>query len=222
MSATLASDIALNQASTAREVKGCARPPVDTETKLSRDAPASCDIAELTRAIVRGDETAFSRFYDLFAPRLFGFLLVVTSGQEDLTRELHQTVMIKAAAKPHIFANEDALWAWLTQIGRNAYIDYVRKSMRGTSRMARECSDENAGTADSSRNDLLLVCLDDAIEELNEAERSLVDSIYVHRRAQAEVALETGQTTKAVESKLARIRARLRKTILTKLKHEDR
>ena len=78
------------------------------------------DTTRLTRAIVTGDETAFSEFYDRYSGRLFGFLLVLTSGQEDAARELHQIAMVKVARKFKVIATEAELWAWLAQVARNA------------------------------------------------------------------------------------------------------
>ena len=38
--------------------------------------------------------------------------------------------MIKAARKFRVFEHEAALWAWLSQIARNALVDYAREQSR--------------------------------------------------------------------------------------------
>ena len=48
---------------------------------------ASMDIRSFTRAIVKGDEAAFGEFYERFSGRLYGLLLFLTSGQEQIARE---------------------------------------------------------------------------------------------------------------------------------------
>src|SRR5687767_12725442 len=94
---------------------------------------------QLTRAIVGGDEAAFGDFYDRYSGRLYGFLLVLTSGQENVAREVHQIVMAKVARKFKVIATEAELWAWLAQVARNAFVDHVRKQVR-----RRECALDGA------------------------------------------------------------------------------
>jgi DNA-directed RNA polymerase specialized sigma24 family protein len=50
----------------------------------------------------------------------------------------------------------------------------------------------------------------------------LIESVYFEQRTHGEIAAGSNQTAKAIESRLARIRARLRQFILRKLKHEER
>jgi RNA polymerase sigma-70 factor (ECF subfamily) len=178
------------------------------------------EISQLTRAIVAGDEAAFAQFYDLYSARLWRFLLVLTSGQEDMVRELHQVVMIKVARKLRGFTTDEALWAWLAQVARHAFIDYLRKQNRRLEHPFSESALNSLRVPDNQAEKHLTDWLDHALQHLNGEERALVESVYFEDRAHREVAAETGQTAKAVESRLARIRAKLRKFILTKLKHD--
>ena len=60
------------------------------------------------------------------------------------------------------------------------------------------------------------------LNEMYEEERVLVESVYFQRRRQRDLADDSGMTPKAIESKLARIRAKLRQFVLQRIKNERR
>jgi RNA polymerase sigma-70 factor, ECF subfamily len=182
--------------------------------------PMPSDTLRLTRAIVSGDEAAFGEFYDAYSGRLYGFFLVLTSGQEDLARELHQVVMVKVARKFRVIATEPELWAWLSQIARNAFVDLVRKGAR-----RRECPlDAAAADRSQAHADLaeqhLLEQLEGGLQGLEPDERALVEAVYFEKRSHKDVAAETGLTIKAIDSKLCRIRAKLRTFVMRRTSDE--
>ena len=49
-----------------------------------RDQTAWIDVRSRTLAIVKGDEAAFGEFHDRFSGRLYGLLLFLTSGREEI------------------------------------------------------------------------------------------------------------------------------------------
>jgi RNA polymerase sigma-70 factor, ECF subfamily len=198
-------------------------PAADSEAIIAGPRnPAPSETARLTRAIVAGDESAFSQFYDLYAGRLCRFLLVLTSGQEDLARELHQVVMIKVARKCRVFTADEELWAWLAQVARHAFIDCLRQQNRRSELPFSESALDALHAPERPTDQVLIEWLDHGLESLEAGERALVQSVYFQERTHGEVAAESGQTAKAVESRLARIRARLRQFMLKKLRHETR
>jgi hypothetical protein len=93
------------------------------------DAPV-LDLLHVTAAIRRGDEAAFHTFYEHYCDRLYRYLLVVTHGNEDLSRELMQTTMTKVVRAMKPIADERSFWSWLTTIARNAFLDACRKTRR--------------------------------------------------------------------------------------------
>src|SRR5438132_7588450 len=117
------------------------------------------DTERLTRAMVAGDERAFSQFYDLYSGRLFRLLLVLTSGQEDLVRDLHQVVMVKVARKLRGFSTDEKLWAWLAQVARHAFIDYVRKQNRQSEQPLSEFALASLANPDSQPEEPLMQLL---------------------------------------------------------------
>ena len=182
---------------------------------------ATIDIRSLTRAIVKGDEAAFGEFYDRFSGRLYGLLLFLTSGREEISREILQITMIKAARKFRVFEQEAALWAWLSQIARNALVDYIREQSRLPKPVSIELFASSSAAPEAAEEELLQ-WLECGLNELDEDERELVESIYFERRRQRVLADECGTTPKAIESKLARIRAKLRQFVLQRIKNEQR
>lgn len=176
------------------------------------------EIGSLTRAIVDGNEEAFGRFYDQYHGRVYGLLLVLVSGREDLARELHQQAMIKVARKFRAFDSEPQLWAWLSEVARNVFRDYLRAESRRLKRNRSACAD---GENLSQTAEHLLEWLDEALNELDKEERLLIDAAYFENRSQAEIAGANGQTVKAVESKLARTRAKIRAFIVRKTRYES-
>jgi RNA polymerase sigma-70 factor (ECF subfamily) len=182
---------------------------------------ASIDIRSLTRAIVKGDEAAFGEFYERFNGRLFGLLLFLASGREEIAREILQITMIKVARKFRVFEHEPALWAWLSQIARNALVDYIREQSRLPKPVSTELLASSSAAPEAAEEELLQ-WLECGLNELDEEERELVESIYFQRRRQRVLADESGTTPKAIESKLARIRAKLRQFVLQRIKNEQR
>src|SRR5262245_2651654 len=153
---------------------------------------SSVNVLGLTARIVRGDEHAFNQFYAEFSPRIFRFLIVVTAGDEEMSRELHQSVMITVAQKLKVFESEEALWAWLAQVARNKWKDACRKRVREERLM----SNYAFGTADdSSRTERV----QEALRALAAPERDLIETFYFDDLPQKEIARSSGRTLKAVE-----------------------
>jgi len=181
----------------------------------------SPEIQSLTRAIVKGDESAFEEFYERFSGRLYGLLLFLTSGREEVAREIIQITMIKAARKFRVFQREAALWAWLSQVARNSLVDYLREQSRLPNPVTIDLLASSVAAAGGVEEELL-EWLECGLDKLDEEERVLVESVYFQRRRQKDLADESGSTQKAIESKLARIRAKLRQFILQRIKNEQR
>ena len=180
----------------------------------------SC-IPELTRAIKGGDHAAFERFYGIYFPRLYRYLLVSSGGWEEGVQEALQESMIRVVRHMKPFADEADLWNWLRRIARTALIDQVRrdrKSRRLTFPMsladAMELADRDAAEDGSIElKHQLHLCLG----ELEPVERHLVEGKYLEGKSTKLLAAEHGLTPKAVESRLARTRKKLKTLILARL-----
>jgi RNA polymerase sigma-70 factor (ECF subfamily) len=183
-------------------------------------APAAPDIEALTRAVRRGDADAFSRFYDLYSFRLYKFLLVLARGEENDAREVCQTVFIKLAKRCDVFSDERRLWAWLCVLAKNTFVDQYRRQQRLDRFVSLdELSAEPNGHAPPEYR--LGEILREGLAALPPDERELIQAAYVDKRPLRELADESGQTYKAVESRLGRLRQKLKEQLLKDLRHEN-
>jgi len=178
------------------------------------------DIQVLTRAVKHGDAEAFSRFYDLYSFRLYKYLLVLAHGDEGEAREACQSVFIKLAKRCDIFEEERRLWGWLCVLARNTFIDQCRSRQR----LNRFVSLDDVGAEPDGRvrpENRLSESLHEALASLPPDERELLEAVYVDKRPIAAVAAEAGMTYKALESRLGRLRQRLKEQLLKDLRHDN-
>jgi RNA polymerase sigma factor (sigma-70 family) len=177
-------------------------------------------LRDLTAAIRHGDEAAFGRFYDLYGFRLYKFVLVLARGQETEAREVTQAVLIKLARGLPDFDDEAKLWSWLCKVAKNVFLDHCRSRRRQPchtplEQLVGEVSDESGAQRQLAEH------LEEALAVLTPEERELIQAVYVDCRRLGELAAEGRQTYKAMESKLARLRERLKKHLLTQFRHEQ-
>jgi RNA polymerase sigma factor (sigma-70 family) len=178
------------------------------------------DIQTLTRQVRRGEAEAFSRLYELYSFRLYKFLLVLTRGNEIEAREVCQAVFIKLTRRCDVFDDERRLWAWLCALAKNTFIDHCRLRQRlnrfvPLAELSAE-PDEHMN-AEHRLSDIL----HEALGALPPDERELIQAAYVDKRPLRELAEEAGQTYKAVESRLGRLRKKLKEEVLKDLRHEN-
>jgi RNA polymerase sigma-70 factor (ECF subfamily) len=177
------------------------------------------NLKELTKAICRGDETAFTQFYDLYSLRLYKHLLALTRGNEGEAREVLQTVVMKLAKRFEVFDEERRMWGWLRRLARNAYLDLCR--VRGRDRRFVSLEEHKPELVEGREGEhRLSESLRQALEQLTVEEQELMRAAYVDERPLQELADASGQTYKAVESRLARLRRKLKTKLLNHLRHE--
>lgn len=200
--------------------------PASTPTSVAAESTAHAPLPEkspvdtawrtLPAAIRRGDEAAFGRFYDLYGFRLYKWVLVLVRGNEAEAREVLQAILIKLARGIPDFEREPVLWAWLCTLSRNAFLDHCRSRLRHQRHYALD--DQTAEFRDvSDAGRQLCDSLGEAMTDLSPEERELIQAAYVDRRSLGELAAEHGQSYKAMESRLARLRLRLKNRLLKQL-----
>jgi len=216
-----------NSAAPILEAAGLSVPSASARARLKRPLKASGNTAEgapgirsLTLAIRRGDAAAFARFYDLYSFRLYRFLLVLARGDENTAREVCQAAMTKLAKRFEVFDDERMLWAWLCALAKNAFIDHYRAQRRRDRFVSLEEMPASLAGAENSTC-RLSETLGEALAALRPEERELMQAAYVDGRPLQELADASGLTYKAVESRLARLRQKLKEQLLTDLRHEN-
>ena len=166
---------------------------------------------------------AYRAFYDAYFDRLWRYLLVVAAGNEDAAREAMQATLVRVTRHIKIFRSEEIFWSWLTVLARSAFSDETRKRRRYFSfleRFTRHAAVESDVANDSQTDGRLGILLERHLASLPPDERKLVEQKYFVRRAVREIAGELQTTEKAVESKLSRIRRKLKDAVLAELNHE--
>ncbi len=166
---------------------------------------------------------AWRTFYDAYFDRLWRYLLVIAAGNEDAAREALQAALVRVTRHIKVFRDENIFWSWLTVLARTAFADETKKRRRYFSfldRFTQHAEVEFDGANDNQANGRLQILLEQKIALLPPDEQKLVGQKYFACRAVREIADELQTTEKAVESKLSRIRQKLKDTVLTELKNE--
>jgi RNA polymerase sigma-70 factor, ECF subfamily len=174
--------------------------------------PLPSRMLEISRGVAKGDEEAAREFFEMFADRLFRFLIVVSRGDEEMAREALSNTMVKAVRSIRPLATEEDAWRWLTRIARNCFVDLCRKKKRCV-----ETDEISVNVAAPQADRCLESALNESVNELPAEEQKMVEQFYFEEESQLEIAAEKYISRKAVESKLARIRQKLRAAILRKL-----
>ena len=178
----------------------------------------SWSIPALTAAVCRGDEAGMRVLYVRYRDRLTRYCLVVARGDEAAADEAVQAAFLKAVRSLRKLEDEPALWAWLARAARCSLVDAGRSRSRYRAVLEKFAS-LFAGPPETPEDAELLwhQALDSALESLDAGARLLIEARYFQHRPLAEVAMEQGTTDRAIESRLARIREKLRQSILQQL-----
>jgi len=171
----------------------------------------------LVARLLRGDEDAFTAFFDASFGPLFRFALPRVGGDASTAEEIVQTTLVRAVRKLASYRGEAALLTWLTTICRHEIADFF-ESQRRVPPMIELSEDvpeiraalESIGAEDAMQRKeagrLVQVVLDRLPNRYGDAlEWKYIDSLSV-----AEIAGRLGITAKAAESVLSRAREAFR------------
>jgi RNA polymerase sigma-70 factor (ECF subfamily) len=179
-------------------------------------------IRRITAQMRAGDEAAFAEFYECYCDRLYRCLILLTRGDEVFARDLLQTTMTKAMRAIREFATEHQLWNWLACIARNSFIDGLRRAKANPQLVPLRSEDGLEATTIPSADDetSLFDALERCLDVMEPQQRALVEAFYFKEGTYESIAQEQNTTPKAVESKLARARQKLRAALLQQLRYE--
>ena len=185
-----------------------------TDEQIRADA-----IPRLTAGAAAGDESAFRELFDRYHGRIYRYALVVASGDEALAGDAAQEVFLRLHRHLQPFLSQEGLWAWLTLAARSFLIDSSRTKARQIK--LKDGLERHILTEPSSEADFtLLQKLKSCCSALDHDERQLIENFYSERKSIQQISEALGTTYKAVESKLTRIRAKLRQSLLKKTNDE--
>lgn len=197
-------------------------PPIEIIAKMATEPKPSPDVLTLTARMSRGDEAAFHEFYKLYFNRLLRYLFVVAGGQEEIAREALQLTFMRVARHVRKFDSETAFWNWLAVLARNCAVDELRNRNRQQSLLARFFQQRPADVdlKSDEADEQFLNLLEKEIAGLPDDERLLLERKYFAEETTRDLAEEFQVTEKAMESRLLRIRRKLKTVILDRLKNE--
>jgi RNA polymerase sigma factor (sigma-70 family) len=112
------------------------------------------------------------------------------------------------------FDSEEIFWCWLKAVARSAARDRGRKQRRYFNFLEKFALQPPAEPPNCDLSDTL----EESLEELDSGDRDLIEAKYVQGETVREISAGTGMTEKAVESRLLRLRQRLRERLLQKLR----
>jgi RNA polymerase sigma-70 factor (ECF subfamily) len=180
-------------------------------------------VGALTREMVKSDEASYRIFYGAYVHRLSRYLLVVTRGDEDAMHEALQATLVRVVRHIKVFPDETRFWNWLTVLARTALFDQQRKRSRYLAfldRFTEHARTEAAGSNDGEADAKLLTLLDRSLQSLPPDERELVEQKYFANLPVRGIAEELQTSEKAIESRLTRVRRKLKNLVLNELKND--
>ncbi len=180
------------------------------ESDAASRADSSEPLAEMTLGMRRGEATAWNEFHRrYYFPLLRHAAARLPSGEAEAAV---QAAYLRVARHIKRFQNEDDFWRWLCCIQRCAILDQMRERHRSNRLRERFqlwtelWRSRHRGPA----RDDLSEALDDALHELADADATLLRRKYFEGWSTAELAAESCCTEKAIEGRLARLRATLK------------
>ena len=183
------------------------------------DPPAP--LLTLTTDLARGDDAAWAEFHRHFGPRIFRQLLAATRGDHDLASEALQQTYLRIARHARPCDSEPMFLAWLRVVARSALNDCRRRRLSFWNLLQRRHADPSGDDDSRATEDDLLAALDDALAQLDADDRDLLEAKYLSGADVRSLAAQLMISAKAVESRLSRARAELRRLLLAGIpRHE--
>lgn len=179
-----------------------------------RRPPNEAD-AELVRQMNRGDASAFTTFYDRFAPGLFSMIYAILRDQaesEDVLQEAFVQMWKRASTYD---AKRSSLFTWAVMISRHKAIDRLRSRQRHSrlaEAVANEPDDITASAPVEGADDLL------ARSDERERVRAALAQLGTVQREAIDLAFFAGLTQTQISEKLGTplgtVKARIRRGLL--------
>jgi RNA polymerase sigma-70 factor, ECF subfamily len=178
---------------------------------MPRASPQALPLADLSRRMTLGENTAWELFHTQYGSTMFRILLASTNGDPHLASEALQRAYLRVARHVRI-CDDEATWiSWLRTICRSALSDSRRReySFWNLLRRQREQPPERFSELASPESSLFAK-LDAAMARLEPEARALLESKYFQGDSVHTIAKTLNLSSKAIEYRLSRARAELR------------
>ncbi|SHH24536.1 RNA polymerase sigma-70 factor, ECF subfamily [Cognatiyoonia sediminum] len=156
------------------------------------------------------DKEAFAELFSHFAPRVKSFLMK-SGASHDVAEECAQDVMATLWRKAHMFDPAKAsVSTWIFTIARNRRIDMLRKQRRPEPEDLPWGPEAEPDQADAMALQEETDQLGQALAQLPEKQRTLIEKAYFGDLSHSEIAAETGLPLGTIKSRIRLALERLR------------
>jgi len=156
------------------------------------------------------DKEAFAALFSHFAPRVKSFLMK-SGASHDVAEECAQDVMATLWRKAHMFDPAKAsVSTWIFTIARNRRIDMLRKQRRPEPEDLPWGPEAEPDQADAMALQEETDQLGQALAQLPEKQRTLIEKAYFGDLSHSEIAAETGLPLGTIKSRIRLALERLR------------
>ena len=156
------------------------------------------------------DKQAFAELFSHFAPRVKSFLMK-SGASHDVAEECAQDVMATLWRKAHMFDPAKAsVSTWIFTIARNRRIDMLRKQRRPEPEDLPWGPQAEPDQADAMALQEETDQLGQALSQLPEKQRTLIEKAYFGDLSHSEIAAETGLPLGTIKSRIRLALERLR------------
>ncbi|MBO9619686.1 MAG: sigma-70 family RNA polymerase sigma factor [Niabella sp.] len=170
----------------------------------------------LLLAISTGDETAFSRFFDLYKTKVYGYLLSFVKLQE-VAEELTLDVFLKVWQKKEILAEVKEPAAFLFVVSKRKALDFLKMAARDQ-RLQQLIADHIAAATQSEQEQ---VSITNQLEQ-KELVEQLLKELSPQRKEILTLSRLEGLSHVEIAQKLHISRNTVKNTITQSLKHLER
>jgi len=163
----------------------------------------------LRDAVLAGDERAWRTLYDESFAGLYAYVLWRCAGLRDRADEAAQETWLTAVRRIGRFNPETGGFAgWLRGIAANVLRNQIRRDrLRRMSGRLPDLADDSGRLRDPARQAERIAI---ALSALPDRYEAVLRAKYLEGRSVADIALEVGETSKAIESLLSRARQAFR------------
>lgn len=178
----------------------------------------------LTAGLAKGDNAAWRQFHREHGPAIMRQLLCATRGDYALASEALQQTYLRVARHARECAESAMFSAWLRRVAATALSDCRRRHRSFWALLLRRKAEPTEVCSAPEEDRFILRALAQALSQLPEEERQLLNAKYFHGDDVRTLAARLGVSAKAAESRLTRARHALRRQLLAALaqRHEDK
>jgi RNA polymerase sigma-70 factor, ECF subfamily len=165
----------------------------------------------LRSAVLAGDERAWQCWYDATFAELYRYVCWRCAGRRDRTEDLVQETWLTAVRRIRTFDPDQASFAaWLRGIAANVIRNHLRSARRVRPSAPLDGSESVSVDGDRAKMERIA----EALAALSERHEAVLRAKYLEQRSVADIAAESGDSPKAVESLLTRAREAFREAYI--------